>query len=54
VTPLLPRTIDNTYRGRRLALWLLGFVTIVKLLQIGSVLVDPVGIVAMRNHHECM
>src|SRR5688572_16255826 len=30
---LLPRTIDNTYRGYKAALWLLGLVTAVRILQ---------------------
>jgi hypothetical protein len=27
---ILPRSIDNTYRGSRLALWLLGFLVLIK------------------------
>src|SRR4028119_2248322 len=30
---LLPQTIDNTYRGYKAALWLLGLVTSVRILQ---------------------
>ena len=43
---LLPTNIDNTYRGYRLGLWLLGVVLFVKVAQIVSVFVDGPGIVA--------
>ncbi len=43
---LLPTIIDNTYRGHRLGLWLLGVVLFVKVAQIVSVFVDGPGIVA--------
>jgi hypothetical protein len=46
---LLPRTIDNTYRGYRIGLWLLGLVTFVKAAQIVSVLIDGPGIVAAAD-----
>jgi hypothetical protein len=35
---LLPTTIDNTYRGRSLGLWLLWIVIVVKVVQIMSVM----------------
>lgn len=43
---LLPAIIDNTYRGHRLGLWLLGVVLLVKVAQIVSLFVDGPGIVA--------
>lgn len=30
VNQLLPRSIDNTYRGRKVALWLFGFIVLMK------------------------
>jgi hypothetical protein len=42
----LPSTIDNNYQGRRLGLWLLTFVLLVKVAQIVSVMVDGPGIVS--------
>ena len=48
-TRLLPAVIDNTFRGHRVALWLLGFVTAVKVAQIVSVMVDGAGIVATAD-----
>ena len=42
---LLPTTIDNTYRGHKLGLWLLAVVVAVKVLQIASVMIDGPGIV---------
>jgi hypothetical protein len=46
---LLPHTIDNTYRGHTLGLWLLGLVLAVKGLQIVSVMIDGPGIVATAD-----
>src|SRR4051812_25300774 len=43
---LLPATIDNTYRGQRLGLWLLALVVAVKAVQILSVMVAGPTIVA--------
>lgn len=40
---LLPRTIDNSYRGHKLALWLFGLIVGVRILQSLSVLVDGHG-----------
>ncbi len=31
LNPLLPRRVDNTYRGHKLALWLFGLVVLLKL-----------------------
>lgn len=38
MNPILPQQIDNTYRGHKLALWLLGLVVSVKILQSLSVI----------------
>ena len=46
---LLPTTIDNTYRGRSLGLWLLWIVIAVKVVQIVSVMIDGPGIVAAAD-----
>jgi hypothetical protein len=46
---LLPVTIDNTYRGHTLGLWLLALVLVVKVLQIVSVMIDGPGIVASAD-----
>jgi hypothetical protein len=46
---LFPVTIDNTYRGHSLGLWLLGVVVAVKMLQIVSVMIDGPGIVAIAD-----
>jgi fumarate reductase subunit D len=43
---LLPATIDNTYRGRTLALWLFGGVVVVKAAQIVSLMVGGARILA--------
>ena len=32
LNPLLPQPIDNTYRGHKLALWLLGLLVLMKVL----------------------
>lgn len=37
---LFPRSIDNSYRGRTLALWLFGLVVALKLLQSGMSILD--------------
>jgi hypothetical protein len=42
----LPTTIDNAYHGRKLGLWVLALVVIIKVAQIVSVMVDGPGIVA--------
>ena len=42
---IFPVTIDNTYRGHRLGLWLLAAVVAVKVVQILSVMIDGPGIV---------
>ena len=46
---LLPATIDNTYTGRKLGLWLLAIVLAVKLLQIAIVFVDGPGVVGSAD-----
>jgi hypothetical protein len=46
---LLPVTIDNTYRGHTLGLWLLALVVAVRLLQILSVMIDGPGILASAD-----
>lgn len=37
---LLPRVVDNTYRGRRLALWLFGFVIAIRIMQSGAIILN--------------
>jgi hypothetical protein len=46
---LFPATIDNTYRGHSLGLWLLALVLLVKVAQIVAVMVDGPGIVASAD-----
>jgi hypothetical protein len=46
---LLPSTIDNTYRGRTIGLWLLGLVLVVKAAQVVAVMVDGPGIVSQAD-----
>jgi hypothetical protein len=46
---LLPDTIDNTYHGHTLGLWLLAAVVAVKVLQVVSVMIDGPGIVASAD-----
>jgi hypothetical protein len=41
---LWPRQADNSYRGSRIALWLLGVVLLIKLAQSVVLLVDPAGV----------
>ena len=41
---LWPRQADNTYRGSRIALWLLGFVLFVKVAQSVSIFIDPAAV----------
>jgi hypothetical protein len=49
VNSFLPSTIDNTYYGRTIGLWLLAFVVFVKVAQIVSVVIDGTGIVASAD-----
>ena len=46
---LFPATVDNTFRGRSLALWVLAFVVLVKLAQIVAVMIDGPGIVTAAD-----
>jgi hypothetical protein len=40
LTRLFPRTIDNTYRGSKVALWLLGFTILLKATQSVAIVFD--------------
>jgi hypothetical protein len=42
---LLPRSLDNVYRGKTLALWLFGLVIAIRLVQSGMILFNPYGTV---------
>ena len=44
---LLPRTIDNTYQGRKLALWIFGLVVVMRALQ--SIMIIFNGYYTARN-----
>lgn len=45
----LPTTIDNAYRGRKLGLWLLWIVVIVKVVQSVTLIMDSPGILASAD-----
>ena len=42
---LLPRSLDNVYRGKTLALWLFGLVIAIRLVQSAMILFNPYGTV---------
>jgi len=49
IAQLLPRTIDNTYRGHKAALWLLGIVVLVTTAQAVNSMLNPAAVASQAD-----